>query len=133
LPDVAVEGALAVDLELMHVEVFAKELRNRLDHPRVASQFGERLVDQVAREDGAHGIRILLPNDLRPMLPIDAWYLVQQDPHFLRREEGGEEEVAVPVEVLQLLLGQFHFSCLLFSMPWRATPVMPSAPFPHPA
>jgi len=41
LPHVAVEGLLAVDLELVHVHVLAEQLDDRLHHARMARQLGE--------------------------------------------------------------------------------------------
>ena len=38
LPDVALERRLGVELELMHVDVLAKELAERFDQPRMAGQ-----------------------------------------------------------------------------------------------
>ena len=66
LPDVAVEGRLAVDLELVHVELVAEQALHRLDHARMARQPGERLAVQVRREVGAHRVAALLAHVVEP-------------------------------------------------------------------
>ena len=48
MPDVAVERHLAVDLELVHVDVFAEELHDRLDHARMARELGEGIAVRCA-------------------------------------------------------------------------------------
>ena len=71
LPDVAVEGGLAVDLELVHVDVFAEELHDRLDHARMARQRRERIAVQVRGEVGAHHVAGLLAHVLGAALRIE--------------------------------------------------------------
>jgi hypothetical protein len=98
LPDVAVEGGLAVDLELVHVQLLAEELHHRLDHARVAREPRERLAVHVRGEIGAHRIAALLAHVLGTPHRIEARHLVGERFDLLGREERREEEVAVPVE-----------------------------------
>ena len=60
LPDVALEGQLAVDLELVHVELFAEQVLHRLDHARMARELREGLAVQVRGEVGAHRVLAFL-------------------------------------------------------------------------
>src|SRR2546425_8579601 len=108
LPDVAVEGRLAVDLELVHVHVLAEQLPDRLDHAGVARELGKRVAVQVRGEIGAHHIAGLLAHVLGAALRVERAHLVVQDLDLLRREQVREEEIAVDVESLPLLRRQFH-------------------------
>ena len=87
LPDVAVERRLAVDLELVHVDVLAEELLDRLDHARMAGELGEGIAVQVRREVGAHDVAGLLTHVLGPSLRIKRRHLVGE--HL---DLGGGEE-----------------------------------------
>src|SRR2546427_779833 len=59
LPHVAVEGHLAVDLELVHVDRLAEDLGDRLDHPRMAREPRERRAVHVAGEVRPPGVPAL--------------------------------------------------------------------------
>ena len=112
LPEVTLEGHLAVDLKLMHVDGLAEDLHDRLYHARMARQLGERLAIQVCGEVGAHGITALLTHVLRPMLGIEMRHLVKQDLHLLGGKQAREEEIAVAVELLDLGARELH--CVSF-------------------
>ena len=66
LPDVALEGGLGVELELMNVDVLAEILLQRLDQPRMGDQQAEHLVEGVRGEGGARRAGLLAP-DLLPV------------------------------------------------------------------
>src|SRR5207237_440576 len=102
------EGRLAVDLELVHVHVFAEQLLDRLDHAGMARELGERVAVQVRGEIGAHHVARLLAHVLGAPLRVERRHLVVQDLDLLRREQAREEKIAVAVELLQLLRRQFH-------------------------
>src|SRR5262247_2496521 len=50
LPEVTLEGHLAIDLELVHVHRLTKDLHDRLDHTRMAGKSGKRLAIHVCGE-----------------------------------------------------------------------------------
>src|SRR5450631_3247300 len=108
LQHVAAEGRLAVDLELVHVQILAVDLLHRVDHARMAREPREGLAVEVRREVGAHGVAALLADVLRAMLRIEARHLVGEVPDLFRREERREEEVAVLVEGGKLLGRELH-------------------------
>ena len=62
LPDVAFEGGLGVELELMDVDVLAEILLQRLDQPRVPRQQAEHLAEGVRGEGGAWRAGLLAPD-----------------------------------------------------------------------
>src|SRR5262249_47965261 len=118
LPDVAVEGHLAVDLELVHVHVLAEEVPDRLHHAWVARQLGERVAVHVRREVGAHHVAGLLAHGLRPALRVQSWDLVDEDLDLLVPEQARKVEIAIPIEPLCLLLGELHANT---SSKWNRT------------
>src|SRR6266513_347167 len=137
LPDVAVEGRLAVDLELVHVHVLAEQLLDRLDHAGMARELGERVAVQVRGEIGAHHVSRLLAHVLGAPLRVERRHLVVQDLDLLRREQAREEKIAVAVELLQLPRRQFHglrsiwkkiSSCLTIPSSERARSSIASVP-----
>src|SRR2546422_346983 len=89
LPHVAVEGHLAVDLELVHVDRLAEDLDDRLDHPRMAREPRERRAVHVRGEVRPHGVAALLADVLGAVLGIDPWHLVGQDLDLRGRELAG--------------------------------------------
>ena len=107
LPHFAVERGLRVDLELMHVELFAEHLLDRPDQPRMRAQQAERLVVGVRGEGGARRARLLAP-DLLAIGAEDRLRLVAQHRHLLGREQVRQEQVALLVELLKLLLAECH-------------------------
>ncbi len=76
LPDVALEGGLGVELELMDVDVLAEILLQRPDQPRMADQQAEHLAEGVRREGGARRAGLLAPDllavGLEDLLALDA-------------------------------------------------------------
>src|SRR3954452_17460953 len=53
LPDLALEGGLGVDLDLLDVELVAQELEGRLDQPRMPHHQLEARVPQMQPHGGA--------------------------------------------------------------------------------
>jgi hypothetical protein len=108
LPHVALEGHLAVDLVLVHVDVFAEEIHHRPDHARVARQARERLAVQVRREIRADRVAALLAH-VEGLAPcVQCGHRVGQRARFVGCEQPGKEEVAVAIELRQLLGGELH-------------------------
>ena len=107
LPDLAIEGGLRVDFELMHIHWLAEELLERLDEARVAAEDGEGLVISVGGEGRARRARFLAP-DLLPVGVENTLCLRAQDGHLLLRKAIGKHEVPELVEVLQLFGCELH-------------------------
>ena len=128
LPDVAVEGHLAVDLELVHVYGLAEELHDRPDHARVARKPGERAAVQMCGEIGAYRFAILLAHIFRAALGKQARHLVAQHLHFCTREKAREEKVPVALEALDLLRCQSHVASFASWPPLRETCSRRNAP-----
>src|SRR5215212_6737398 len=62
LPELALEGRLGVDLELVDVDRLAEELLQRLDEARMARQDPERLVIGMRRERRSRRTGLLAPD-----------------------------------------------------------------------
>ncbi len=107
LPDVALEGGLGVELELVDVDALAEQLHQRFDQPRMARHHLEHLVELVRGKGGARRAGLLapdfLPVELEDVVGLDA----QQRDLFLG-EAVREEDVALLVEGLDLLGGKLH-------------------------
>ena len=117
LPDVAGEGGFGVDLELVHVEFFAEDLLDRLDHARMRAEQAERLVVEMRGKGGARRAALLAPH-LGPVGVVDADRLAREIGHFLGAEQLGQEQPAFAVEIVDLLLREFHvFSPFAFVSP----------------
>ena len=108
LPHVAVEGHLAVDLELVHVDRLAEDLHHRLDHPRVARQPREGRAVHVRGEVRPHRVAALLAHVLRSALGVERRHLVGEGLDLFGREQAREEEIAVAIELLELRRGELH-------------------------
>ncbi len=113
LPDVAGEGGFGVDLELMHVDLFAEELLDRLDHARMRAEQTERLVVEMGGKGGARRAALLAPH-LGAISGIDPFRLARQQSGFFRAEQIGQEQPALAVEIVDLLRRQFHGVLLVF-------------------
>jgi hypothetical protein len=75
----------------------------------------EGLVVEMGGKGGARRAALLAP-DLRTVGVVDALGLTRQEIGFLATEQLGEEQPALAVEIVDLLLRQFHeFSSLAFS------------------
>src|SRR5664279_1961280 len=107
LPDIAGEGGFGVDLVLVHVDLLAEDLLDRLDHARMRAEQAERLVIEVRGKGGARRAALLAPH-FRAVGVVDTFRLVRQQGYFLAAEQFGQEQPALAVEVVDLLLGQFH-------------------------
>src|SRR4051812_16142073 len=114
LPDVAGEGRFGVDLVLVHVDLLAEQLLDRIDHARVRAEQAERLVIEMGGESGARRAALLAPY-LRPLGAVDRLCLLRQQVDLLTAEQLGEKQPALAVEVVDLLLGQLHRFLLAFS------------------
>jgi len=108
LPDIAIEGLLAVDLELMHVDRLAKNLLHRLHHAGMTGELREHIAVRMRCETGAWCDAILLANDFGAMFGVDARDFVAQHLHFGSAKERREKQVSVAFELLALGGGQFH-------------------------
>ena len=104
LPDVALEGGLGVELELVDVDFLAEQLPQRLDQARMARQQPEHLAEGVRGESGARRAGLLAPDflavELEDVLGFDA-----QQRDFFFRETIGKEDVALFVEGSKLFGG----------------------------
>src|SRR6059058_6594944 len=77
LPHVAVERRLGVDLELMHVELLAEQLLDRLDQARMRAEQAKALVVGMRGKGGARRPGFLLPH-FRPTGMVDQLGLAAQ-------------------------------------------------------
>src|SRR6266480_1671083 len=125
LPDVAVESHLAVNLELVHIQLFAEQLHDRLDHARMARELRERQAVHVRGEVRAHRVTALLANVLRPALGVEPRHLVYEDFDLAPREQAGKKEVAIALEPPDLFLTEFHAAFLLGG---RSSTLLPTIP-----
>ena len=107
LPDVAGEGRFGVDLVLVHVDLLAEDLLHRIDHARMRAEQPERLVVEMGGKGGARRAALLAPH-LRALGVVDALRLARQQRHFLGAEQFRQKQPALAVEIVDLLLGQFH-------------------------
>ena len=82
LPDVAGEGGFGVDLVLVHVDLLAEDLLDRIDHARMRAEQPERLVVEMGGKGGARRAALLAP-DLRALGVVDALGLARQQRDFL--------------------------------------------------
>ena len=85
----------------MHVDLFAKQLAQRLDHPRMAGEQTERLVESVRGKSGARRAGLLAP-DLLAIEFQDRLGIVAQQRDLFLAEAVREEQIALLVELLQL-------------------------------
>ena len=107
LPDVALEGGLGVELELVDVDLLAEQLPQRLDQARMARQQAEHFAEGVRGEGGARGAGLLAPDFLAVELEDVLGFHAQQRDLFLG-EAIGEEDVALFVEGSKLLGVELH-------------------------
>ena len=125
LPDITVEGHLAVDLELVHVKLFAQNLPHRIDHARMAAQSGKGRAVHVRGKVGAHGIAAFFTYVLRTLLAVEQGHLIDERLHLIGIEQRRKEQVTVALEILELLLVQLHTSSSLWHPSRRALPWIP--------
>ena len=83
LPDIAGELGLRVDLELVHVDLFAEHLLQRFDEPGVAAEDREGLVIGVGGEGGARRAGGFAP-DFLAVLGVDLFAFLAQNRDFFR-------------------------------------------------
>src|SRR5882724_7695792 len=107
LPDVAGEGRFGVDLVLVHVDLLAEDLLDRIDHARMRAEQAERLIIEMRGKGGARRAALFAPH-LRAVGVVDAHGLLREQGYFFRAEQLGQEQPALAVEIVDLLLGQFH-------------------------
>ena len=88
LPDVAGEGRFGVDLVLVHVDLLAEDLFDRLDHARMRAEQAERLVVEMGGKGGARRAALLAPY-LRALGVVDALRLARQQFDFFRLNSSG--------------------------------------------
>ena len=99
MPDLAVEGRLGVDLELMHVDLAVQDLFDRFDQPRVRAQAAKALVIGV-RGEGRAGDPGTFPPDLLAIQGINGLGFMLQNGGFLGREHAREKQIALVIELL---------------------------------
>jgi hypothetical protein len=107
LPDVAGEGVFGVDLVLVHVDFFAKNLLDRIDHARMGAEQAKRLVVEMGRKRGARRAALFAP-DFGALLAVDRLGLVPEQFDLLRAEQLGQKQPAFGVETFNLLRREFH-------------------------
>jgi hypothetical protein len=107
LPDVALEGGLGVELELVDVDVLAEQLPQRFDQSGMARQQAEHFAEGVGGEGGARRAGLLAPDFLAIELEDGVGFQAQERDLFLG-EAVGEETVALLVESLELFGGKLH-------------------------
>src|SRR4029077_20361227 len=91
LPDIALECGLGVELELMHVDVLAEQLAQRLDQPRMRGPQGERLLEGGGGDGRARRAGLLPPNLLAIEFE-DHFGVVAQKRDFLLAEVVRKEQ-----------------------------------------
>ena len=91
LPHIAFKSHLAVDLELVHVELFAQQTLYRLNHARVAREFGKGFAVEVRGKVGAHRIPALLAHVVSLAPGIKFGYGLGQRTGFIGCEQAGEK------------------------------------------
>ena len=107
LPDIALEGRLGVDLELVNVDALAEILLQRLDEPRMMAEDAKRFIVGVGGKGGARRAGLLAPHFLA-VAAINLLGFGAQDGNFVLAEATRKEEIPVLVEILELLRGKLH-------------------------
>ncbi len=91
----------------MHVDLLAEDLLHRIDHARMGAEQAERLVIEMRGKGGARRAALLAPH-LGALGVVDALRLARQQRDLFGAEQFGQEQPALAVEIVDLLLGQFH-------------------------
>ena len=94
----------------MHVDVFAEQLAQRLDQPRMAGEQAKRLVEGVGGEGGARRAGLLAPHFLAIELENRLGFVAQLR-DFLLGKTVRKEQVALLVETLGV---ERLISCMAF-------------------
>ena len=102
LPHIAFKGHLAVDLELVHVELFAKQIFHGLNHAGVTRQFGKGLAVHVCCKVGAHRIAAFFTHVVGFTAFIKLGHCIGEGFGFFGCEEAGEEQITFAVELFEL-------------------------------
>ena len=102
LPDVAFEGGLGVELELVNVDAFAEQLHQRFDQARVARHDLEHRIEFVRGKSGAWRAGFLAP-DFRAVEFQNVVGFATQERDLFFRKTIGEEDVALFVEGFDLI------------------------------
>ena len=108
LPDIAVEGRLAVDLELVDIDRPAEQLLCRPDQSWMARNLAIDIVIGMRGEVGAHLAGDALAHIFRPVLGEQRRDLALHHGDLLGTEQIGDEDIAVALELVELVLGQLH-------------------------
>src|SRR5262249_30053459 len=109
LPDVAGERGFGVDLELMHVDLFAKDLFDRLDHARMRAEHAEGLVIEMRGKSRAWCAAFFAP-DFQTGCIVNADRLSGEEVDLLLAEQFRQKQPAFTIEMLDLFGCQFHGS-----------------------
>ena len=86
LPHIALKRHLAVDFELVHVELFAEQVLNRLDHARMTPKASKRRAVHMRGEVGAHGVSSLFTYVVVLLPRVELGHGIGQRAGFVRRE-----------------------------------------------
>ena len=89
------------------VNAFAEILLQRFHQPRMMAEDAERLVVGVGGEGGARRAGLLAPH-LLAVAAVNLLGLRAQHGDFFLAEAIGEEEIALVVEILELLRAELH-------------------------
>ena len=101
LPDVAFEGRLGIELELMDVNILAEILPQRFDQPRMAAEQTKHFVERVSGECRARRAGLLAP-DLLAVEFQDRFGVVAQQRDLILGKAVREEQIALLVELFLL-------------------------------
>jgi hypothetical protein len=109
LPDLADEGGLHVDLDLLDIELGAQDLLRRLDQARMAHQLGEHRIAQVQGHGGAHLAAVLLADVRRVVLGEQSGQRCAQRRDLGVGKQLRQDQKAVPLEGVELVIGEPHW------------------------
>ena len=108
LPDIAVKGSLAVQLELMNIDIAAQQLPGRFQDPGVADKAAIDIVVGMGGKGGAHHVAALLPHDLGAAFGKYRRDFAFQDRQFLHVEQVRDKDETFILELPDLLGAQKH-------------------------
>ena len=74
LPHITLKRHLAVDLELMHVELFTEQVFHWFDHAWMTRELSEGLAIHVCGKVGAHRVAVFFPNVVCFAPAVQFWH-----------------------------------------------------------
>ena len=108
LPYIAFKSHLAVDLELVHVQLLAKQVLNRRNHARVSGQFRKRFAVHMRCKIRANRVLALFTHIERFATAVEARNFFHHDACLFWVEQTREKQIAFFVKLLVLRLRKFH-------------------------